>query len=60
MFACEFTNVDDTKTTTYRGWFTLAEVKRNLKKWTAEYDHVYLRTAQVSVLTLASEEQHHE
>lgn len=60
MFACEFTKIDDTKTVTYKGWFTLAEVKRNLKTWTAEYDHVSLRTAQVSVLEVATVEEHHD
>lgn len=60
MFACEFTKIDDTKTVTYRGWFTLAEVKRNLKTWTAEYDLVSLRTAQVSVPDVVTVEEHHE
>ena len=49
MFAVTLTKITET-TVVYRGWFTTAEVKRNLKTWNADYDIVEVRSAQMGVL----------
>lgn len=56
MFAVTLTKITET-TVVYKGWFTTAEVKKNLKTWSAEYDVVEVRSAQMGVLEVTEAAQ---
>lgn len=60
MFRVTLTTFTAEKTVVWNGWFTTAEVKKNLKTWASSYDKVEIVSAQVGVLEVTQFEVAHD